>query len=155
MQTLIYIAIVLVTFCLMECVTWLTHKYIMHGLFWKLHEDHHNKSEHFFEKNDYFFVMFASISIAFFCVGSFMPGYRFMFFIGIGITLYGIAYFMVHDVFIHQRFKWLSKTNNVYFRALRKAHKIHHKHLEQQEGECFGMLFVPLRYFREAAKSRI
>ncbi|MDB5020785.1 MAG: Beta-carotene 3-hydroxylase, partial [Pedobacter sp.] len=28
----------------MECVTWLTHKYIMHGLFWKLHEDHHNKS---------------------------------------------------------------------------------------------------------------
>lgn len=154
MQTLLYIAIVIVTFCLMECVTWLTHKYIMHGLFWNLHEDHHNKSEHFFEKNDYFFVMFACVSMVFFFIGNFVEGYRFMFYIGIGITLYGIAYFMVHDVFIHQRFKWFSKTNNIYFRALRKAHKIHHKHLNKQEGECFGMLFVPLKYFKEAANSR-
>lgn len=154
MQTLLYIAIVIVTFCLMECVTWLTHKYIMHGLFWNLHEDHHNKSEHFFEKNDYFFVMFACVSMVFFFVGNFVEGYRFMFYIGIGITLYGIAYFMVHDVFIHQRFNWFSKTNNIYFRALRKAHKIHHKHLNKQEGECFGMLFVPLKYFKEAANSR-
>ena len=154
MQTLLYIAIVIVTFCLMECVTWLTHKYIMHGLFWNLHEDHHNKTEHFFEKNDYFFVMFACVSMIFFFIGNFVEGYRFMFFIGIGITLYGIAYFMVHDVFIHQRFKWFTKTNNIYFRALRKAHKIHHKHLNKQEGECFGMLFVPLKYFKEAANSR-
>jgi len=153
MQILFYIAVVIVTFCLMECVTWLTHKYIMHGLFWNLHEDHHNKSDHFFEKNDYFFVMFACVSMVFFFIGNFVEGYRFMFYIGIGITLYGIAYFMVHDVFIHQRFKWLNKTNNIYFRALRKAHKIHHKHLNKQEGECFGMLFVPLKYFREAANS--
>lgn len=152
MQTLFYIAVVIVTFCLMECVTWLTHKYIMHGLFWNLHEDHHNKSDHFFEKNDYFFVMFACVSMCFFFIGNFVEGYRFMFYIGIGITLYGIAYFMVHDVFIHQRFKWFNKTNNIYFRALRKAHKIHHKHLNKQEGECFGMLFVPLKYFKEAAK---
>jgi beta-carotene 3-hydroxylase len=61
---------------------------------------------------------------------------------------------MVHDVFIHQRFKWFNKTNNVYFRALRKAHKVHHKHLGKQEGECFGMLFVPIKYFREAWKSK-
>jgi beta-carotene 3-hydroxylase len=124
----------------------------MHGLFWNLHEDHHNKSDHFFEKNDYFFVMFACVSMCFFFIGNFVEGYRFMFYIGIGITLYGIAYFMVHDVFIHQRFKWFNKTNNIYFRALRKAHKIHHKHLNKQEGECFGMLFVPLKYFKEAAK---
>lgn len=155
MQTLLYITIVLVTFCLMECITWLTHKYIMHGLFWNLHEDHHNKSEHFFEKNDYFFVMFAIISITFFSIGNYVEGFRFMFYIGVGITLYGIAYFMVHDVFIHQRFKWFSKTNNIYFRALRKAHKIHHKHLNKQKGECFGMLFVPLRYFKEAANHKM
>jgi beta-carotene 3-hydroxylase len=154
MQVILYIAIVIVTFCVMECVTWLTHKYIMHGLFWNLHEDHHNKTPHFFEKNDYFFVMFACISIGFFSIGSFIEGYEFLFYIGIGITLYGLAYFMVHDVFIHQRFKWFSRTNNVYFRALRKAHKVHHKHLNKQEGECFGMLFVPPRYFKEAWKSK-
>jgi len=154
MNTLINIGIVLVTFCLMECVTWLTHKYIMHGLFWNLHEDHHNKSDHFFEKNDYFFVIFAVISMAFFCVGTFITDLGFMFYIGIGITLYGFAYFTVHDIFIHQRFKLFTRTDNVYFRALRKAHKVHHKHLGKQEGECFGMLFVPFRYFKEARRSK-
>ncbi|MCX2485659.1 sterol desaturase family protein [Pedobacter sp. MR2016-24] len=154
MNILINIGIVLLTFCLMECVTWLTHKYIMHGLFWNLHEDHHNKSDHFFEKNDYFFVIFAFISMTFFVTGTFVTDLGFMFYIGIGITLYGFAYFFVHDIFIHQRFKLFTRTDNFYFRALRKAHKVHHKHLNKEEGECFGMLFVPLRYFREAIKMK-
>jgi beta-carotene 3-hydroxylase len=154
MYVLMNILIVIVTFTIMEGVTWLTHKYIMHGLFWNLHEDHHNKTPHVFEKNDWFFVIFACISIAFFSIGNFVEGYRFMFFIAIGITLYGIAYFLVHDVFIHQRFKWFTRTDNIYFRALRKAHKVHHKHLNKEEGECFGMLFVPFRYFKEAMKSK-
>lgn len=153
MNILINVGIVLVTFCLMECVTWLTHKYIMHGLFWNLHEDHHNKSHSFFEKNDYFFVIFACISMVFFVIGTFIADFGFMFYIGIGITLYGFAYFTVHDILIHQRFKLFSRTNNFYFRALRKAHKIHHKHLDKEEGECFGMLFVPMRYFKEALKT--
>lgn len=153
MDILINIGIVLLTFCFMECVTWFTHKYIMHGLFWNLHEDHHNKLHTFFEKNDLFFVMFAAVSMVFFAVGTFLPEMRFMFFIGIGITLYGIAYFLVHDILIHQRFKLFTRTNNFYFRALRKAHKVHHKHLGKEEGECFGMLFVPLKYFKEAIRT--
>ena len=64
-----------------------------------------------------------------------------------------MAYFSVHDVFIHQRFSWFKRTDNVYFRAIRKAHKVHHKHLGKEEGECFGMLLVPFKYFKEAAKS--
>jgi beta-carotene 3-hydroxylase len=153
MNILINIGIVLLTFCIMECVTWLTHKYIMHGLFWNLHEDHHNKTPNFFEKNDYFFVIFAGISMIFFSLGNFVTGLGFLFYIGTGITMYGIAYFMVHDILIHQRFKFFSRTNNFYFRALRKAHKVHHKHLGKEEGECFGMLFVPLKYFKEALKT--
>jgi beta-carotene 3-hydroxylase len=56
-------------------------------------------------------------------------------------------------VFIHQRFKWLRNSNNAYFRAIRRAHKMHHKHLDKHEGECFGMLWVPFKYFRQE-KSR-
>jgi beta-carotene 3-hydroxylase len=153
MNILINIGIVLLTFCLMECVTWFTHKYIMHGLLWIWHDDHHNKTPNFFEKNDLFFVVFAFISISFYLVGTFVADLGFLFYIGIGITLYGFAYFMVHDILIHQRFKFFSRTNNFYFRALRKAHKVHHKHLGREEGECFGMLFVPMRYFREARKT--
>jgi hypothetical protein len=38
-------------------------------------------------------------------------------YIGFGILAYGIAYFLVHEVFIHQRFKWFRNSDNVYFRA--------------------------------------
>ena len=63
------IFIVLGTFILMEGITWCTHKYIMHGFLWYLHEDHHQpKYKNLFEKNDLFFVIFAlpsSMSIYF------------------------------------------------------------------------------------------
>jgi len=148
-------AIVLLTFCLMEGVTWLTHKYVMHGFGWYLHADHHNKEENaILERNDSFFLIFAGLAMVFFALGTFVPVLFFMLFIGIGITLYGMAYFLVHDIFIHQRIRWLRHTDNFYFRALRKAHKIHHKHLDKEEGECFGMLWVPMKYFKEALKSR-
>ncbi len=139
----------------MECITWCTHKYIMHGFLWILHEDHHNKKhDSALEKNDYFFVIFATPSILLFALGSFIPGLMYLTFIGLGIFLYGLAYFLVHDIFIHQRLKLFTKTDNFYFRALRKAHKIHHKHLDKPDGECFGMLFVPIKYFKEALLKR-
>ena len=64
-----------------------------------------------------------------------------------------VHYFLVHDVFIHRRFNWLKKTDNIYFRAIRKAHKVHHKYLTKEDGECFGMLIVPRKYFIEALAS--
>lgn len=148
------IIIVFITFIAMEGVAWLTHKFVMHGLLWMLHEDHHKKNPtSFFEKNDYFFLIFAIPGMICIALGSFIPVLRTCLFIGSGITLYGFAYFMVHDIFIHQRFKILRNSNNFYFRAIRRAHKMHHKHLGKEDGECFGMLWVPLKYFREALKN--
>jgi beta-carotene 3-hydroxylase len=150
---LLDVFVVVLTFVAMEGVAWLAHKYIMHGLLWKLHEDHHKKNpSSFLEKNDYFFVIFAAPGIACLAAGSFVPGMVGFLFPGIGITLYGFAYFLIHDVFIHQRLKWLRDSDNVYFRAIRRAHKMHHKHLGKEDGECFGMLWVPLKYFAEAKK---
>ncbi len=144
--------IVFGSFLSMEAVAWIAHKYLMHGLLWALHEDHHKKNPgSFFEKNDYFFLIFALPGIACLALGIYTD-LRPLLYVGSGITLYGFAYFMVHDVFIHQRFKILRNADNVYFKAIRRAHKMHHKHLGKEDGECFGMLFVPLRYFREAAK---
>jgi beta-carotene 3-hydroxylase len=82
-----------------------------------------------------------------------MNNFNFVFFIGLGILLYGMAYFFVHDIFIHQRFKIFRRTTNPYLMALRKAHKVHHKHLGKEEGECFGMLVVPFKYYKEALRS--
>src|SRR6201996_8704526 len=135
-------------FIAMEGVAWLTHKYIMHGLLLRLHKDHQKKDPgSFFEKNDYFFLIFALPGIACLTLGLYTTLAPLLY-IGLGITLYGAAYFIVHDIFIHQRFKILRKTDNSYLRGIRKAHKMHHKHLDKEDGECFGMLFVPLKYFR-------
>lgn len=145
--------IVLVTFFIMEFIAWFTHKYIMHGLLWNLHRDHHVKdTTRWFERNDFFFLIFAIPSIILFYFGV-HDGFATPFFIGLGILFYGICYFLVHDTFIHQRFKLLKKTNNPYLRALRKAHKVHHKSLGKHHGSCFGMLVVPWKYVREARQS--
>ena len=145
---MMFVLITLGTFLMMECVTWLTHKFVMHGFMWYFHEDHHQPQyKNWFERNDVFFVVFAVPSILLFYFG-FQDGLNFLFFIGLGIFFYGLAYFLVHDVLIHRRFKWFNKTNNKYLVGLRKAHKVHHKHLGKEEGECFGMLFVPFKYFK-------
>jgi beta-carotene 3-hydroxylase len=81
-------------------------------------------------------------------------GYNFLFWIGVGITLYGVAYFLIHDIFIHQRFRIFRNSDLLYFKAIRRAHKMHHKHLTKEDGECFGMLWVPLKYLREAKNKK-
>jgi len=145
---------VLFAFCGMEAIAWLSHKYLMHGLFWSLHRDHHKKEAYgFFEHNDFFFLIFAIPGMAALLFGI-RGGYSFLFWIGIGICLYGLMYFLVHDVFIHQRFKIFRHADAIYLKAIRRAHKMHHKHLGKEDGECFGMLWVPFKYFREMKSKR-
>src|SRR5450755_4116266 len=116
MHGLLYIGILLLTFTGMEAITWLTHKYIMHGFLWYLHEDHHQPKLGFFEKNDAFFIIFAIPSFLCILIGTTGKIYWLQA-IGFGIMAYGFAYFLVHDVIIHQRFKWFSRSGNSYVRA--------------------------------------
>jgi len=148
-STLLQIGIVLLTFWGMEFMAWFTHKYVMHGLGWYFHKDHHQKEPGFFEKNDVFFMIFAVPSWLFIMLGM-MYGSFWAPAVGWGILIYGFCYFMVHDVFIHQRFKWFRKVDNAYFKAIRQAHNVHHKHRGKEEGECFGMLVVPWKYYKRA-----
>ncbi len=145
MNWLIYIGIFLFTFTVMEAITWLTHKYVMHGWLWYLHEDHHQPRPGFFEKNDAFFLIFAVPTFLSLLMGTIYHIYWLMA-IGFGVMAYGFAYFLVHDVIIHQRFKWFTRSDNTYVRAIRWAHKMHHKHLNKEDGESFGMLYVHKKY---------
>jgi beta-carotene 3-hydroxylase len=140
---------ILATAVIMEAVAWGMHKYIMHGPFWNLHEDHHIRINHdsFFERNDSFFVFFAIISITAFSLWSIF-GWEIALGIGIGVFIYGVIYFVIHDLFIHQRIKIWRNTKNPYLLAIRRAHKMHHKHTGKEDGECFGMLWVPMKYYR-------
>lgn len=144
-----FTVVVLITFIGMEGVAWFAHKYVMHGFGWFLHEDHHVPHQKKMEKNDMFFLIFAIPSWLCIMLGM-MNHNDVSVAIGYGIIVYGLCYVFIHDLFIHQRVKVLRNTEMTYFKAIRYAHKIHHKHLGKEDGECFGMLFVPFKYYKKA-----
>ena len=145
MEIFLWILSLLGAFSIMEFMAWFTHKYIMHGFLWYLHEDHHKKDhDSWFERNDTFFLFYAVVSMLFVLSWAKL-GFFFGLPIAIGIFLYGLTYFIVHDIFIHQRFKMFRNIDNKYARGIRRAHKIHHKNIHKNGGECFGMLIVPFK----------
>ena len=91
---MLFVAVMLATFFIMEGITWLTHKYVMHGFLWVLHEDHHQPTGHVLEKNDAFFLIFAIPSMACIFYGTIMGGPLWVAAIGAGIAMYGFAYFI-------------------------------------------------------------
>ena len=132
----------------MEFMAWFSHKYIMHGFLWILHKDHHKKDhKSWFERNDLFFIFYAVISTG--LVMLWGKGYLWAGLpIGVGIFVYGVTYFIVHDIFIHRRIKIFSATKNKYFKGIMHAHRLHHAKQEKENCEYFGMLFVPLSVFK-------
>lgn len=149
MDIILWILIFVGTFLFMEFMAWFTHKYIMHGFLWSIHKDHHHKKhDNWFERNDLFFIFYAVVSMSLFVLwryAGFWAGLP----LGLGIFAYGLAYFFVHDIFIHQRFKLFRNANNWYAKGVRRGHKMHHKSLGKDDSECFGMLFVPRKYFKK------
>ena len=111
MEIFLWILSLLGAFSIMEFMAWFTHKYIMHGFLWYLHEDHHKKDhDSWFERNDTFFLFYAVVSMLFVLSWAKL-GFFFGLPIAIGIFLYGLTYFIVHDIFIHQRFTYLMSSN--------------------------------------------
>ena len=149
MSYVIYTCIVLLTILGMEFVAWLAHKYLMHGWLWSWHEDHHkphHEKQGFFERNDLFFLVFAIPSALSYIIGLSTPQF-WLLFVGIGISIYGLIYFLIHDVYIHRRFKWFRQLDSTYSRAILRAHGAHHSKTGKEDGVSFGLLIVHPRYF--------
>ena len=150
MDILLYAGITLAAVIGMEFMAWFTHKYVMHGVLWSWHEDHHQPHHHkdgFFEKNDLFFLVFAIPSALSYIVGLSTPHF-WLLFVGIGISIYGMIYFLIHDVYIHQRFKWFRQLESKYSKAILRAHGAHHAKRTKEDGESFGLLVVHPKYFK-------
>lgn len=153
------VLIVIATVLAMECVAWLSHKYIMHGFGWNWHRDHHERHDRFFEKNDLYAVVGAAMSISMFMIGSpivvgasaWEPGT----WVGLGILCYGIIYTIAHDGLAHQRwFRWVPRKG--YAKRLLQAHNLHHATLGKEGGVSFGFLFArdPAALKRELRRQR-
>lgn len=146
MTFLLYSFVFLISFFGMEFVAWFSHKYIMHKFLWVLHKSHHEKRTGIFERNDWFALIFAIPSWLCIMLGI-MYNSPISVIIGSGMTAYGAAYFLVHEVIIHQRIKLFKNLNSRYFRAVKWAHKMHHKHTGKEDGESFGFLIVNKKYY--------
>ena len=156
---MINIALILVAFSFMEFVAWFNHKYVMHGFLWKWHVDHHRKDhqqplpekteDKRLEKNDLFFLVYAIPAIVLLITG-FTISYFPIVYIGVGISLYGLTYFIIHDIIIHKRIKipFLQKTQPLLLRALINAHKAHHWPKSKNDFHNFGLLVFPRRFFK-------
>jgi beta-carotene 3-hydroxylase len=121
----------------------------MHGFLWRLHKDHHLNTGHKLEYNDWFSLIFAVPSFLLVFLGL-KYGHPIPVAIGAGMATYGFLYFLVHDIFIHQRIKLFRNSNSSYLKALRKAHRLHHKYTGREKGESFGFLFVSKKYFSDS-----
>ena len=131
----------------MELSSWFIHKYIMHGFLWNIHKTHHTKNDSFFELNDIFSFIFGAIAVILIISG--LSEFDYRFWLGTGITVYGFSYFILHDVLIHRRLRFLKKPKSSFFDAISKAHRDHHKTRERDGSVSFGLLLVPKKYYRK------
>jgi len=124
----------------MECFAWATHKYVMHGWGWGWHRSHHEPHDGAFEKNDLYAITFAV-----FVIGLFVAGTRWepLWWMALGITIYGGIYAFVHDMMVHQRFgmRWVPRRG--YSKRLLQAHRLHHAVKGRDGNVSFGFLFAP------------
>lgn len=137
--------VVCASFCGMECFTALFHRWIMHGLLWRIHRTHHVRTGRGpFELNDVFVAFFTLCAVGLIVIG--LPD-GLTVWVGSGIAIYGTAYFIMHDVVIHRRFARPPAPTHPYLRAVYRAHMAHHKHVDNDAGEAYGLFWVPLRYW--------
>ena len=139
----------------MEVFAWATHKYVMHGLGWGWHRSHHEPRHGWWEKNDLYAISFAVIVVAMFTAGAAWS--ERLWWVAMGITVYGAIYAFVHDMLVHQRggFRWVPRVG--YFKRLVQAHKLHHAVRTREGTVSHGFLFAgnPARLkarLRKAAK---
>lgn len=126
----------------MEIISYGLHRWIFHGILWKIHESHHTPNHGLFELNDVFSLVFAAISVWLMVTGAESMHTSPAFGIGTGIAIYGLLYFIIHDLFTHKRFLPF-KTENWFMKLVRRAHQRHHQDVGKKGNEPYGLFLFP------------
>jgi beta-carotene 3-hydroxylase len=133
----------------MEVVAYLTHRFLMHGPLWFLHRSHHEPHHGRFELNDLFGLFFAAPSIV--CIYLGVSTDRWLLLpLGLGMTAYGVLYFLFHDVVVHRRLRLPHVPRSAYLRRITMAHLIHHRTHRSDGAESFGFLYAPGKFTERA-----
>lgn len=133
------IVIFIAAFIAMEFVAYMAHRYVYHKLLWIFHKSHHTPRTGNFEWNDVFPIFFASVTIAIIWFASRPPVQVDLLALASGVTLYGMVYTFIHDIYVHRRIPGVV-FKSPYLRRVKKAHMVHHA----TGGEPYGLLFFRL-----------
>lgn len=154
MSLVLNIAIVIGAVIGMEIFAWAIHKYVMHGIGWGWHESHHTETEGHFEKNDLYAVVFSFIAAGCFIVGS--MGHSWLWYVGLGLTLYGVLYAVVHDGLVHRRLPFPRKARGKYMKRLVQAHRLHHAAHTKKGCVSFGFIWAqPVQKLKAELKANM
>lgn len=129
----------------MEMYARWAHKALWHDFQpgWAIHESHHKPRIGPFEANDIFAVINAAPAIALTAYGFFTPSEwgGVCFGLGMGMTVFGIAYMFVHDGLVHKRFPVGPIAQVPQLKRIAIAHRIHHT--DKYGGLPYGMFLGP------------
>jgi beta-carotene 3-hydroxylase len=138
---LLFASVLVGVFVVMEGVAFLMHKHVMHGPLWVLHRSHHHpRASAWFEANDLFGIFFALPSMLLIHLG--VRGQPLLLAAGLGMTAYGAAYFVFHDVIVHRRVRTRFVPRSAYLRRIVRAHLLHHKTLTKHGARSFSFLWA-------------
>ncbi len=130
MKIALWIGTTLVVAVAMEFWAQFLHGAVWHGILWKVHRSHHRPRKTWWEANDALSVLHAPIAIALILYGCRGPegvARELLFGVGLGMTLFGIAYFVVHDGLVHGRLPVQGLLRFAYFAKVRDHHLLHHR----------------------------
>lgn len=153
MSYVVNVLIVVATVIAMEGVARLVHEHVMHGSGWGWHRSHHEPHPGIFELNDLYAAVFAALALGLILFASVDRGL--IYWVGVGMSVYGCLYFVVHDGLVHQRWPFRHVPKNPYLKRLVQAHRLHHA-VEGREGcVSFGFLYAPpVRELRDELRRR-
>ncbi len=152
-KALIWLAVGLPVAFAMELWAALLHGRVWHGLLWSLHRSHHAPRAGRFEANDALSFTHAPAAVALIlygCLGAPGPWREAAFGAGLGMTLFGLAYALIHDGLVHERLpaSWFMRFR--YLRRVRGAHIVHHR----TGGAPYGLFLGPWALRRAHRRDR-
>ena len=151
----IWLPVALLVAVAMDVWAALLHGRVWHVWLWRVHASHHQRREGAFERNDALSVLHVPIAVVLILYGCrSAPGTlrEVLFGVGLGMSLFGMAYMLVHDGLIHRRLPVQFLRHVPGMRALVRAHIIHHAGVAG--GAPYGLFFGPLELARAKRRKR-
>ena len=146
MSAALWLPVAIVTALAMEPWAALLHGRFWHRSLWPIHKSHHRPQDpeggRALELNDALSLLHAPVAVGLIlygCAGPVGPWREVAFGTGLGMSLFGVAYVLVHDGLVHGRLPMAGLLRFAYFRRVRSAHLRHHL----KSGPPFGLFFGP------------